>query len=842
MASPRRPRVVRHTFTGPWHLAEAKPGPPRKRPRGRLSWLSAAVPGDVGQALLDAGRIPDPCWSDNLRRCQWIEDRDWWYRLEFDRPPAFPTENVELAFESIDLLGEVWLNGRCLGETDNAFRTWTFDVTGRLKATGNTLLVRLRALGPLLDAFGPWRENEHATDARLAYRTCQCLFGWDWAPILPAIGLGPVRLVGRAGPRIEDVHVRTRINGDVDVFVELYPKPDQAGTLDIAIRGHGADLNARRTTTAARSVQSFRIENPRLWWPNGYGDQPLYDLRVRYRHGRRILDERALRFGIREIGEFEEPYACADGKGDSPLQEKGTVPFSGLSWGVTVNGVKVHVQGSNWVPVDLFPHTPRPARYERLLRRAAEANFNMLRVWGGGIYEHDVFYDLCDRLGILVWQDFMFASGRYPSDEPAFRDNITAEAEEQVRRLRSRPSVAVWCGCNEDSSSWGYRRKKGEDLYNVILPGVVAVQDGTRPYVVSSPWSRTDAGNDPSTGNCHLSCYKFCRDARAAPRPQAWRTYRQHFETVVSFDSEFCVNGPCRRESLERYMPADRLWPFNDLWMFRNCMPSHIHQAEFAEQCVGPVTDLDSFLKGAMAVHMEHVRGEFENARRAKFDCGGTMGWMFGDIWPTANWAIIDYHGVPKPAFYAAKRACEPVAVIILDLAGAYRCWVANDRLTPVRGRVEIRQEDFDGAVLWRRSKRLTVPANASREAFAVPHSTWRPERNSCLIARFTSGNETAETVFFPNLWRDIDWPEPGLSMRVAGRSKRGGRHVIRVEVRTERFARLVHLDAPDLADAVVSDSFFDLPAGGRRLIEIETATRLRPGDVHLGHWLTDWR
>ena len=201
-----------------------------------------------------------------------------------------PFFQAELVFESVDLLGEVWLNDERVGDTDNAFRPWSFEVAGRLKPTGNALRVRLRALGPVLDAVGPWRDTERASDARLAHRTCQCLFGWDWAPILPAIGLGQVHLVGWDTVRIDDVHLRTRVNGQVDVFVELVPRPEKAVTIEVAVRGHGAQLTERRSVTAARSIFSFRVPDPHLWWPNGYGEQPLYDLTVRLLDGRRVRE------------------------------------------------------------------------------------------------------------------------------------------------------------------------------------------------------------------------------------------------------------------------------------------------------------------------------------------------------------------------------------------------------------------------------------------------------------------------------------------------------------------------------------------------------------------------
>jgi beta-mannosidase len=616
------------------------------------------------------------------------------------------------------------------------------------------------------------------------------------------------------------------------------------------------------------------------------GDAALYDYRVELLSDDGVVsDVRTGRLGIRESAILEEPFTENAGEG--------------RSFWLVVNGRRVFCKGGNWIPTELWPAAARDEQYRFYLRKSAEANCNMLRVWGGGVYEREIFYDLCDELGIMVWQDFMFASGGVPLE--SLRASIVREAMHQIRRLRSRPSVVLWCGCNEDVYSWSVpgdartvdamadmapqeskqvadleinRFRDDPALYTMLLRGLVGRHGLGVPYVESSPMSFNDAGNDKRSGNSHHSCLKYALFSTPEDRPEI----RGHFEQVQSFDSEFCIHGPASEATMRRFLTEAHAWPPDDVWTYHiqrghADLPYHVQTMRLAGGIFGPIGDLRTYVKHGQALHAEMMRAEFEFARRDRPNNGGTMMWMLNDCWPTANWSIIEYGRVPKPAYYAARRACAPVLPIVFERKGRIGFFVSNDGSDAIEVEVVLGRMTLAGVVREERRAGVTVPGVATVrvdeiERAALTGATGRATStggtgsasgapalapDEFLFTRLVRDGVAEPTVsYFVDGWKDVPWPEEKFALEV-GESRRVTDQpcgtALRlcpsaeenwetdVRVQAESYLRMFHLDVQSDGFWWADDSFFDVVPGESRVVRIRSAQPLAPGAVTGRAW-----
>ncbi|MBM3499741.1 MAG: hypothetical protein FJX74_13860 [Armatimonadetes bacterium] len=823
-------------------------------------WLPCRVPGDVNATLVEHGKMPNPHYDTQARQCYWVTAKEWWYRCEFDAPrDSGGSAAVELCLDSADGPAEVFLNRECVGQMQNAFRLHRLNIAGKLRESGNELLIRFRSIDQLLG--GP-RLDEHAgwKNRRAWLRKPQFNFGWDWSLPLPSIGLaGPVWVEHDHDRRLLDVSLQTFVSGRADFFFEVTPAARKAGhEIRLSVAGHGTAISRIITRDTYRSYTSIVIENPALWWPNGHGDQPLYDYSVELLCAGEVVDRRSGRFGIREVQIHEEPFTDDAGPG--------------FSFGLRVNGQPVFCKGGNWETPELWPGTVTDEQIDYYLHKAVEANFNMIRVIGVGRYEPDGFYELCDRLGIMVWQDFMFASTGYPLAR--LRGEIIAEADYQIRRLRNHPCLAVWCGCNEDGYSWSHPFDHGQSpglmmdtgvyseedtadewvvnryaddpqLYTMLLRGLVSRFGLGVPYTESSPQSRDDNGNVPNSGNSHISSWKYA----LFETDQQYDKWRGHFEQVCSFDSEFCIQGPCSVATLRRFMAPENHWPPNDSWIYHiqrghANLPHHEQHLMVAGATFGEINDLQTYVKYGQAVHAEMMRAEFDSARRDRPNNGGTMMWSYNDCWPTSNWSIIDYYRTPKPAYFAAKRACAPLTPILFERHGMFEFLIGNDTLHPARLRVRFGLKRLDGSVLWQKTRMVRAAANRTTRFHACPRADreFAPGDHFFLAAEL-EGVAMREIMYFPDGWKHVPWPkEPGLQVEVSGVREEGARVVTALTVTTVHFARFCHLRYGDESVRVeFSDNFFDLPAGGTAELTAVSTAPLDAAQLRAGHWWTEW-
>jgi beta-mannosidase len=676
--------------------------------------LKATVPGCVHTALLK----PDPSFRDNEKDLHWVCARGWIYTHSFNWNPAVFVGQPTLVFDGLDTLCKVRLNGQLLLSTNNMFRTWSAETGDLLRVGENTLELHFASVLPFLKAarerrpLPAWNEFRDEFRGRGHVRKMACGFGWDWGFMAP--GIGPwksVRIVSGArweGVRIDQTH-------------------EQAGVI-IRIKGQciaGTDHSARYSLTAPDGTETLvdshdgtaaiSIENPRLWWPHGMGPQPLYSLRAELldAHGR-VVDTRERRLGLRTIRLEQTPDAF------------------GESFRFVVNGRAVFAKGANWVPADLWPHRIERAAYEALLDSAVEANMNMIRVWGGGIYEADPFYDLCDEKGLLVWQDFMFACGTYPGGDPTFIANVEAEAREQVRRLRDHACLALWCGNNEIEQ--GFINWEGDTwtdttmplaeygkIFDECLPQVVREEDGITAYIPSSghtPGKNRSNVHDATAGDAHSWSVWFGGEPIEAQRK--W-TYR--------FMSEFGFQSFPEPSTVEAFTePADRAFGSWVLDFHQRSPDGNRKIFQYMLDWFRPPGKFGELLWMTQLIQALCVQVAVEHSRRIQGRMDGVLYWQLNDLWPGATWSSLDVHGKWKALHYLAKRFFAPLMVSLLEdpASGRVDVHVSNHRPSDFSGRVRWEITNMRGECLDSGMVDASVATQTNKKVATVETRTWR--------------------------------------------------------------------------------------------------------------------
>lgn len=827
-----------------WRFRSEAPDGVEEAEDASSAWRTLSLPGDINAALVRDGVIPDPHIGANGREAYWISSKVWLLERQFRYDGE--SKHLDLCLDGVDGPAEIFLNGECLGTVRNAFHPHRFAIEDRIKER-NTLTIRFLCLEKEL---GSERVDELAgwPKRRVLLRKPQFNFGWDWALPLPSIGImGGVWLEAHDGARIRDLAIDARLDGRVDIKLDVSAAAKVGCSLELSIRGHGYESTRSVELSSCRSYLSIQVPDPKLWWPNGMGEAALYEYSARLLRNSEALDTRSGRFAFRKVEIDEAPFTEDAG--------------SGMSFWLKINGRRVFCKGGNWIPLELWPAEVRDEQYRFYLGKAADAHFNMLRVWGGGIYERDIFYDLCDQLGIMVWQDFMFASAGYPED--VLRPFVIREAEYQIRRLRNRPSVVLWCGCNEDVFSWSAKTAENDGdyhtdempvpddgfhvdrmrddprLYTMLLRGLVSKHGQGVPYVESSPMSHDDQGNSYQSGNAHLSSWKYAL-FQTDGKP---RRFREHFERAISFDSEFCIQGPCSEETLRRFLTSEHAWPPDDVWIYHiqrghADLPHYEQTMTIAGDIFGEITDLQTYVKHGQATHVEMMRAEFESARRDRPNNGGTMMWMFNDCWPTSNWSIIDFYRIPKPSYYAAKRACHPVLPIVMERKGVIEFFMSNDGPKPVSVHARWGRQRLDGTILVDEETDLEVGAMSSTRFARMDRDCGADE--FFFISASADGKRLSTVTHFSNGWRDVPWPEPGFDVRILDSIRSGSRHRTSVEVKAETYLRLFHFDLPE--HCWLDDNDFDLPKGDTHTVTIESAKPLAAEELACRTWNSETR
>ncbi|GAA1765073.1 glycoside hydrolase family 2 protein [Agromyces humatus] len=782
-------------------------------------WIPAVIPGGVHESLIAAGRLVAPLGGDHLDEARWVEHRDWWYRARFIAPDAGPEASVVLVAEGLDTVADLWLDGRPLGGHRNQFRPAKFDVTDRLGDPGahHVLLVRFSPPLPPGDAGldnGLWGAARQAAGVRKASFS----WGWDFAPRLPSIGVAaPVRLDARCGARITGHHAVTSFlagdhsHAEVAVRAEIDTMGASCPTVVFILTSPGGVMHrAEAPVVAGAARATIAIRDPELWWTHDLGAPALHRLDIELRDADRTLDQMDARVGVRTI---------ALDRSDEPVE-------GGRLFRFVLNGVPLFVRGANWVPPSPLVGAPAETLRRELVLRAREGGMSMLRVWGGGIYEHEAFYDACDDLGILVWQDFMFACMAYPGDDPTFVAEVEAEARHQVQRLRSRPCLALWCGNNEvealeliGRANGAPPREWGERLFHDLLPAVVAELDGSTPYWPGSPWGDPASAevNGVRDGDRHdwevwhgntLAPY-FTGGDRAYPTDGDRRHWRRYADDTGRFVSELGILAAPDRATLDRWMPGAEL--HDETFDAHLTDRPNTKVEELLAVTTGLPADLDEYISLTQSLQAEALLFAYEHFRRRQPRTAGALVWQLNDCWPAVSWSMLDVDGVPKAAYYAFVRAAAPLTVSLRPTDDdGIELWLVNNTRARRTVDVDVELGTFDGAE--RRTERLTASADPGESRIvwtgSVPHDARHYAWASSPDGTFPSARRH---------FAELGVLELGVS-RLDAIAGDGG-----IDITSHGYSYGVRISQP-VPGMRLSDNHFDLRDGERRRIQVTGA------------------
>ena len=789
------------------------------------TWIPARVPGDVYADLLAAKEIPDPFYRNNENDLQWIGQTDWVYERTFKVPARLlKRERVLLRCEGLDTLATLVVNGKKVATTDNMHRTWEFDVKDVLKAGENTITVTFAAAESFINRKGKELYFDASNGDNVAHiRKEPCNFGWDWG--IKAVTCGIWRemsLVAFDAARLSDVRivqdhsVKEKVGLTVNVNAERALAKSVAARVTVSLKGKTVASVEGGVPAKGGSLQTL-VENPNLWWPNNMGDQPLYTVKVDLLDAEgQLLDTVSKRIGLRtlELDRHEDQW--------------------GESFQFVVNGIPFFAKGANWIPADAIQARMTPQWYHRLVKDAAEANMNMLRVWGGGIYEEESFYDACDELGICVWQDFMYSCSAYPTGDKGFMQNVKAETQDVVKRLRHRACLALWCGNNEIEMIRYFHKKpefKGwpgyKKLFDKLIPDVLSELDPVTDYWPSSPHTpvgdRNDS-NDRNSGDAHLW------NVWHGKQPFEWYRTCTH-----RFNSEFGFQSFPEPKTVKGYTkPEDRNITS---WVMEHHQRSGIGNTTIMQYMLSWFRLPEGFENTIWVSQIQQgmaMKYACEHWRRSMPRGMGTLYWQLNDNWPVASWSSIDYHGRWKATQYMARHFFAPLLVSGLEdpEKGTVEVHVTSDLMKPVNATAKWTVTDLDGKKLLTGSKKVRAASGANRKVATIQLKKLieeKGERNLLVWLNLTAPGQPESTnlVLFARPKHMELSRKPGTKA-VVKKDASGG---FTATLTTKKPVLWAWLEL-DGVDATLSDNFVHLRPGKALTVKINPAKDLTLAEV----------
>jgi beta-mannosidase len=811
------------------------------------AWHAATVPGVVHTDLLADRLIPDPYAGAAEAGLQWIGLADWEYRTRFDAPRAAQeSARSELVFEGLDTFAEVWLNGDRLLQADNAFRTWRVPVQGRLRARGNELRIVLRSpiakLLPQVQAmpiklagnypspFGD--EPKDAMTGNFA-RKPGYHYGWDWGPRYVTAGIWkPVHLQSWNLARIDDLQVRQDRVEEARAEITAIAAIDAArdGRFELRLWQTAPDgmrsLAAERRVELRAGVQRIElpvhVDHPQRWYPNGYGAQALYRYELELGDGKTQVARIGTRTGLRSIELRRDP----DNKG--------------RGFYFLVNGIPVFAKGANVIPFDMFQPRVQRAQLARVLQSAKDANMNFLRSWGGGYYESDDFFDLADELGLLVWQDFMFGGGMPPAYDEAFRANVIAEARDNIRRLRNHPSLALWCGNNEEEIAWktwgpgqemtradpAFARKVWDgyvQLFGTELRQLVAQEGGGIAYWASSPSDDlAEVANTPASGDMHY--WEVWGNPAHPPS--------QYLQVTPRFMSEYGLQAWPAQRTIDAFASRAEqglATPVIEAHQKFLAGKGNERLMKYVNYEFGEPKDFADFVYLSQVAQAEGIELAALHHRASRPFTMGSLYWQLNDVWPGASWSSVDWFGRWKALHFHARRFYAPVAIAALrDPKGVTSLRLLNDRTHPVRAELRVRVMTLDGRTLRHERREVELaPLSSTPEAAHAELADADllggadPASTVAVFELQAAGEPASRGVVYFKAAKDMAWPDPALQAQLR---RVGDGYVL--ELHAERLARAVWVDF-GAVDAEVSDNALTLLPGERLSLKVSSKASL---------------
>jgi beta-mannosidase len=779
--------------TGQWEFRQA----------GKPDWKPVKVPVSVHTALLQNGMIEDPFWRDNEEKLQWIEKEDWEFQTTFDvSAETLAKKHVELIFKGLDTYAQVYLNDSLILEADNMFRTWRVEAKRWLKPTGNTLHIYFES--PLKKTGDAWKNlgYELPGGQRVMTRKAQFHYGWDWGPRFVGAGiLQKPQLEAWDDMVFENVYITTQ-------FVE----PEKARM--VARFRYRSELKfpvvvqfkeGKRKAVEDRVIWpgthtdsvTYDVENPKLWWCAGMGEPNLYDFTLEIKKGNQTIERQDVRMGIRKI----ELVTEKDEKGESFF--------------FRLNGKPVFAKGANYIPQDIFQDRVDPIRTKRLLDDVVSGNMNMLRVWGGGIYEDETFYQLCDARGILVWQDFMYACALYPGSG-RFLKTAALEALEQIERLRQHPSIALWCGNNENDEAWhnwGWQMQFTEAqrtqiwreyklLYSDILRTYVQNNADGVPYWESSPRYGRANPKSLTEGDSHY-----------------WGVWHDEepFEIlnkkVPRFMSEYGFQSFPEWRTIQSFTePEDRKLDSKVMLLHQKHPRGNALIAEYMKRDFRNPKNFEDFVYVSQLLQAEGMRTGFEAQRRNKPYCMGTLYWQLNDVWPVASWSSIDNHGRWKALHYYTREAFSPVAVLPYLDGDKLKIYGVNDLADSLKVTLHLHAYTFEGSnVIDFNLPDLQLDTDSSKllwEGTLKSLLNGKKAENCVIELQLTDPTESkvySTRNYYAVPSKKMNLPNPGLRITSVDKVEMG--YQLRLE--TKNLAKNVYLQTDE--EGFFSHNYFDL-------------------------------
>lgn len=808
-------------------------------------WYPAKVPGTVHTDLLANQLIEDPFYRLNEKKQQWIDKVDWEYQTYFTlTEDILQKQHIDLVFEGLDTYADVFLNDQLILNADNMFRTWRIDCKPFLKPENHLHIVlkspikiglqKLNDLGYQLPADNDQSENGELGTQRVSIFTRKAgyHFGWDWGPRLVTSGIWrPINIVGWNSARINNVQIiQNHLDNEIanmTMTAEVQADTTMSALLEVWYENQQLATEELQLLAGSDFYKiDFDIRNPKLWWPNGLGEAFLYPITIKLITNKTLADTAFMNIGLRTLQLVREPDT--DGTGESFYFE--------------VNGRPVFAKGANYIPNDIFLPRVTPEQYAQVVAAAADANMNMLRVWGGGIYENDLFYDLCDRHGIMVWQDFMFACAMYPGDS-TFLENVRHEASDNIKRLRNHPSLALWCGNNEIENAWGpYDENRGwgwkqrhsstqraeiwqayDTLFHHILPQLVQQLDTKTSYWHSSPSAGMGklAGEDTPSGDVHYW--------------GVWHgqhPFSDYKKYIARFMSEYGFQSFPLMATVARFTePQD--WDLESEVMAahqRSGIGNQRIRAYMEQDYVVP-QDFEQLLYVSQLLQAEAIRTAIEAHRSAMPYCMGSLYWQLNDVWPVASWSGIDSYGQWKALHYAAKEAFKNTAIYLDQADGVLGFVVVSDLEEPRKALLQMEVLNFYGDTLFRKNIPIIIPANQAQEVFAISASEIlakaKPKEALISVRLIENNQEIDRALHYFVSPKEMQLPDPEITLDVTKTD--GG---VLIEIRTDKLVKNLFL-MHQSDGSHFSDNFFDLPAGERK--EVFVATNLAAEDFRKG-------
>jgi len=768
----------------------------------------ATIPGTVHTDLFANQLIPDPFFGANEKQLQWIENENWEYETTFLlSEKEISNENIELEFEGLDTYATVYINGKIVLEADNMFRKWIISANNHLKKGKNHLKIVFQSAVQKGKEEAEKLSYTLPEKERVFVRKAQYQFGWDWGPRFVTAGVWKkVQLKFWNSAKIENIKYSQVELNDQKAILEFTTEIHVSGvkTIQLKINEKSETFHLKKGTNKVK--MHYEISNPKRWWCNGLGFPHQYEFYFSLEQSRKIIDNKELKIGLRTI---------------ELVQDKDEF---GTSFYFKLNGKPVFMKGANYIPQDSFIPKQTPSSYNELVQNARKANMNMLRVWGGGVYADDEFYNACDANGILVWQDFMFACAMYPGDEK-FVENIKHEVIDNVNRLQNHPSIALWCGNNEIDEgwhNWGWQKQfkysqadstkiwnDYKKVFHEVIPQTLdtLLSKEKNLYWPSSPsigWGKKES---LTQGDSHYWGVWWGKEP-----------FEMYKKKVGRFMSEYGFQGMPNMETLKKVLTKEDFNFTSDAFKNHQKHPTGFETInEYMARDFPVPTSMEKYNYVSQLLQAHGMKTAIEAHRLAKPYCMGSLYWQLNDCWPVTSWSTLDYYGNWKAAHYQVKESFAPILLAVTEIEDVFSIIGSNDNLKAISGTLAVKLIDFSGKELWSATKECTLDVEKSTNCLQISNAElpkYEKEKTVLIIEFISNQKKTIEHHYFVKP-KELQLKKPTIELNIVGETL--------IELKTNTLAKNVYLQAND---AFFEENYFDLIPGIPKIIKTQKPTQ----------------